>query len=79
MESSKAYSRLTVRQLSYIPVSKYGHSPTRRFYKLLVYRLVSLGAPDLCVRKTALKHAGAFKGRNPLQPPLAEGRVYTCS
>ncbi|MGB9622965.1 MAG: hypothetical protein ACP5QI_03330 [Candidatus Bathyarchaeia archaeon] len=42
MEVSKQYPKLTVRQLFYIFVSKYGYPPTRRFYKLLVYHLVKL-------------------------------------
>jgi hypothetical protein len=42
LNTAKHYTRLTVRQLYYILISKYGYTPSRRFYKVLEYHLCKL-------------------------------------
>jgi hypothetical protein len=42
LETAKHYTRLTVRQLYYIFVSKFGYKPSRRFYKVLDYHLTKM-------------------------------------
>jgi hypothetical protein len=68
--ASKPYTKLTVRQLFYILISKYGYSPTRKFYKLLVYHLVKLRRlnPSLYVKFVDLT-------RLYILPPMAYGEV----
>lgn len=39
LDTARHYVRLTVRQLFYILVSRFGYSSTRKFYKVLVYHL----------------------------------------
>ena len=41
-EAAKHYTRLTVRQLYYILISRYGYNPSRKFYKILDYHLTKL-------------------------------------
>ena len=42
LDTAKHYTRLTVRQLYYILISKYGYTPSRRFYKVLDYHLTKM-------------------------------------
>ena len=46
LEAARRYKRLTVRQLYYILVSKYGYTPSRRFYKILDYHLTKMRRLD---------------------------------
>lgn len=40
--TARHYTSLTVRQLYYILISKYGYAPSRRFYKVLDYHLTKM-------------------------------------
>ncbi len=42
LEAAKHYTRLTVRQLYYIIISRYGYNPSRKFYKVLDYHLTKM-------------------------------------
>jgi len=42
LETARHYVRLTVRQLYYIIISKYGYTPSRNFYKVLDYHLTKM-------------------------------------
>jgi len=42
LNTTKHYARLTVRQLYYVLISKYGYTPSRRFYKVLDYHLTKM-------------------------------------
>jgi len=42
LETARHYTRLTVRQLYYILISKYGYTPSRKFYKVLDYHLTKM-------------------------------------
>ena len=46
LETARHYTRLTVRQLYYIIISKYGYTPSRKFYKLLDYHLTKMRRVD---------------------------------
>jgi len=46
LDTVRYYSKLTVRQLYYILVSKFGYTPSRSFYKRLDYHLVKLRRRD---------------------------------
>lgn len=54
LETARHYTRLTVRQLYYILISKYGHTPSRKFYKILDYYLTKMRRlnPDLHAKFT---------------------------
>jgi len=42
LDTARRYARLTVRQLYYILISKYGYTPSRKFYKVLNYHLTKM-------------------------------------
>jgi len=46
VETAKHYTRLTVRQLYYIMVSKYRYTPSRKFYKIFDYHLTKMRRTD---------------------------------
>jgi len=46
LNTVKYYSRLTVRQLYYVLISKYRYAPSRKFYKVLNYHLVKMRRCD---------------------------------
>ena len=42
VDTARHYTRLTVRQLYYILISKFGYTPSRKFYKVLDYHLTKM-------------------------------------
>jgi len=60
LEAVKGYERLTVRQLFYVLVSRYGYSLDRRFYKTLGYHLTKMRRLDVALNRKFVDYTRFF-------------------